>query len=318
MTTLLRILRPSKGLVALAFASFLLPGVRADGTGAAEGQRQFASPDDAVKALVTAAKSDDRAAVDAIFGPQVKGLLSGDAKQDTLEFGSFARSVGQYAQLVQKGDDRYIVDIGPEDWPMPIPLVRAKGSWYFDTTAGKEEVLSRRIGKDELTAIGVCRTYVVAQREYASEDRDGSGVVKYAQKLRSSTGMKDGLYWKASDDEEQSPFGPLVAEARAEGYRGKTVEGGPQPFHGYLFKILTSQGSAAPGGAYDYIINGNMVAGFALVAYPAHWGESGIMTFIVNQSGKVYQCNFGPESADIASTITSFNPDAGWTAVDSP
>lgn len=304
--------------MALAIASAVLPGLRADDSGPAEGQRQFTTPDDAVKALVAAAKSGDRSSVDALFGPQVKDLLSGDAKQDAAEFASFTKSVCQYVQLVQKGDDRYAVDIGSEDWPMPIPLVRSKGSWYFDTAAGKEEVLARRIGKDERTAIGVCRAYVVAQREYASEDRDGSGVVKYAQKLRSSTGMKDGLYWKVGEDEEQSPFGPLVAEARAEGYGGKTAEGGPQPFHGYLFKILTSQGPAAPGGAYSYIINGNMVAGFALVAYPAHWGESGIMTFIVNQSGKVYQCNFGPESADIASALTSFNPDSVWTALDSP
>src|SRR5579871_3130261 len=193
MTTLLRIPRPLAGLVALAFASALPPVVRADGAGALDGQRQFASPDDAVTALVAATKSGDRAAVDAIFGPQVKDLLSGDAKQDALEFASFAKSIGQYARLVQKGDDRYILDVGPEGWPLPIPLVRAKGSWFFDTAAGKEEVLSRRIGKDEITAIGVCRAYVIAQREYASEDRDGSGVVKYAQKLRSSTGMKDGL-----------------------------------------------------------------------------------------------------------------------------
>jgi hypothetical protein len=319
MTTLHRIFRSSAGLAAiLAFASLLVPGLRADDAGAASGQRQFASPEDAVKALVAAAKADDREAVDAIFGPQLKDLLSGDAKQDAIEFASFSKSVGRFVRLVKKGDDRYVLNIGSEDWPMPIPLVRANQSWYFDTGAGKEEVLSRRIGKDEVTAIGVCRAYVAAQREYASEVRDDSGVVKYARKLRSSPGSKDGLYWEATDDEEESPLGPLVAEARAEGYDPKTAQGGPQPFHGYLFKILTAQGPAAPGGAYSYIINGNMVAGFALVAYPAHWGESGIMTFIVNQSGKVYQCNFGAESAEIASAIASFDPETGWSAVDSP
>jgi hypothetical protein len=174
------------------------------------------------------------------------------------------------------------------------------------------------VGEDEFTAIGVCRTYVQAQREYASEDRDGSGVFKYAMNIRSTPGTKDGLYWHAEASEEQSPFGPLVAEARAEGYGRKTSEGAPQPFHGYLFKILSAQGQSAPGGAYSYVINGNMVAGFALVAYPAHWGESGVMTFIVNQWGKVYEANLGEKSADIAAAMTDFDPDSSWTPVAAP
>jgi stage V sporulation protein SpoVS len=316
MTTQHSFLPPLATRVALiGLAVFLAPALRAVET---SGAHRFGSPDEAVKALVAAAKAGDRAGVDAIFGPGVKDLLSGDEKQDAIEFAAFAKSLGQYARLVKKADDRYVINIGAQNWPMPIPLVRAADTWFFDTAAGKEEVLSRRIGKDEITAIGVCRAYVVAQREYASEDRDGSGVLRYAEKLRSTPGEKDGLYWRASSDEEQSPFGPLVAEARAEGYGRTTAEGEPQPFHGYLFKILTAQGAAAPGGAYDYVINGNMVAGFALVAYPAHWGESGIMTFIVNQSGKVYECNFGAESAEIALAMSSFNPEAGWTPVDVP
>ncbi len=316
MTTLLRTLRlPATRLALVALSVILAPGLRADVPG---GARRFDSPDGAVKALVAAAKAGDRAGVDAIFGSEVKQLLSGDEKQDAIEFAAFAKSLGQYARLVKKADDRYVLNIGAQDWPMPIPLVRANGSWFFDTAAGKEEVLSRRIGKDEITAIGVCRAYVSAQREYAVADHDGSGVFKYAQKLRSTPGERDGLYWRASPDEEQSPFGPLVAEARAEGYGHTTADGEQQPFHGYLFKILTAQGPAAPGGGYDYVINGNMVAGFALVAYPAHWGESGIMTFIVNQSGKVYECNYGAESAEIASAMSSFDPDAGWTPVDVP
>jgi hypothetical protein len=316
MTTLLRPLRlPATRVALVALSVFLGPGLRADVPG---GARRFDSPDAAVKTLVAAAKAGDRAGVDAIFGSEVKQLLSGDEKQDAIEFAAFAKSLGQYARLAKKADDRYVLNIGAQDWPMPIPLVRANGSWFFDTVAGKEEVLSRRIGKDEITAIGVCRAYVAAQREYAVADHDASGVVKYAQKLRSTPGEKDGLYWRASPDEEQSPFGPLVAEARAEGYGHTTADGEPQPFHGYLFRILTAQGAAAAGGAYDYVINGNMVAGFALVAYPAHWGESGIMTFIVNQSGKVYECNYGAESAEIASAMTSFDPDAGWAPVDVP
>src|SRR5208282_541849 len=183
----------------------------------------------------------------------------------------------------------------------------------FDTAAGKDEVLNRRIGEDEINAIGVCRVYVQAQREYASEDRDGTGMYKFAQRIRSSTGARDGLYWPVAQGGEPSPFGPLVADAHAEGYGGKTAEGSPQPFKGYRFRILTAQGPSAPGGAYSYIINGNMIAGFALVAYPAHWGESGVMTFIVNQWGKVYECNLGEQSADAAEAMVSFVLDEGWT-----
>jgi hypothetical protein len=283
-----------------------------------EAQPTFATPDEAVSALVTAAKAGDRSAVDAIFGPDVKGLLSGDARQDAIEFAGFSKSVGQFYHLVKQSDDRYVLDIGSQNWPMPIPLVRRDGRWFFDTLAGKDEIVSRRIGEDEVIAIGVCRTYVQAQREYAAEDRDGSGVLKYARKLKSTPGTKDGLFWPEVQGEAESPLGPLVAEAHAEGYGGKTAEGKPQPFHGYHFKILTAQGPSAPGGAFDYVINGNMVAGFALVAYPAHWGESGIMTFIVNQWGKVYECNLGEQSADIAQAMTEFDPDSNWAPVTQP
>ena len=294
------------------------PRLRADTGNAAGLQRRFDSPEEAVKALADATKAGDRAAVDAIFGPEAKDLLSGDPKQDAIEFAAFAKSVGRFSRLIKKADDRFVVDIGDQDWPMPIPLVRRDGKWLFDTAAGKDEILSRRICEDEFTAIGVCRTYVQAQLEYASEDRDASGMFKYAMKLRSTPGAKDGLYWHAAAGEEQSPLGPLVAEARAEGYGRKTTEGDPQPFHGYLFKVLSGQGEAAPGGAYSYVINGNLIAGFALVAYPAHWGESGVMTFIVNQWGKVYECNLGDKSAEIASAMTDFNPDANWTLAAAP
>jgi hypothetical protein len=268
-----------------------------------------------VKALAAATKAGDRAAVDAIFGPDAKDLMSGDAKQDAIEFAAFAKSIGRYSHLSRKADDRFVLSIGSQNWPLPIPLVRRDGAWIFDTAAGKEEIINRRVGEDELTAIGVCRTYVQAQREFAAEDRDGSGVLKYAQQIKSSSGKKDGLYWPASAGEEESPLGPLVAEVRAEGYGGKTPDGQAQPFHGYLFRILTAQGGDAPGGAYSYVINGNLIGGFALVAYPAHWGESGVMTFIVNQWGKVYERNLGENSADAAIAMTEFNPDADWTAV---
>lgn len=297
------------------FTGGTAPQMSADTAAPPPAQRRFASPEEAVKALAAAAKAGDRDGVDAIFGPDVKGLLSGDPKQDAIEFAAFAKSLGQYSHLVRKADDCYVLDIGAQNWPMPIPLVQKDGAWFFDTAAGKDEIINRRVGEDETTAIGVCRTYVQAQREYAGADRDGSGVLKYAQRIKSTPGAKDGLYWPAVPGEEQSPFGPLVAEARAEGYGPKPEGGQPQPFHGYRFKILTAQGASAAGGAYDYVINGNMVAGFALVAYPAHWGESGVMTFIVNQWGRVYECNLGEQSADIASAMTKFDPDADWAPV---
>ena len=301
---------------ALAWAACACPALRADPEAGA--QRGFDSPQAAVKALAAATKAGDRAAVDAIFGPEVKDLLSGDPRQDSIEFAEFAKSIGQYHHLVHDSADSCTLDVGAQNWPMPIPLVRRDGSWFFDTAAGKDEVVSRRVGEDELTAIGVCRTYVQAQREYAAQVRDDGGVAKFAQRLKSTTGTKDGLYWEAGPGEEQSPLGPLVAEAREEGYGPRTAEGKPQPFHGYRFKVLTAQGPSAPGGAYSYVINGNMVAGFAMVAYPAHWGESGVMTFLVSQSGKVLQRNLGPDSADIGASMEEFDPDGDWTAVPSP
>ena len=293
-----------------------LPGAGA--TGSAESPRRFSLTEEALQALVAATQAGDHATIDAIFGPKVKELLSGDPKQDALEFAQFAKLLGQFSQLVRKTDDRCELNLGDQNWPFPIPLVKRDGAWLFDTEAGKEEIVNRRIGEDELTAIGVCRTYLLAQREYASEDRTGDGVLKFAQKLRSSPDHKDGLYWPETSGEEPSPFGPLIAEVHAEGYGGKTAEGKPQPFHGYLFKVLTAQGPSAPGGAYSYVINGNMIAGFALVAYPEHWGESGVMTFVVNQWGKVYERNLGPASADHAAAMTEFDPDQDWTVVKMP
>jgi Protein of unknown function (DUF2950) len=320
MTTFSHFLRSTCVLAAtlVMIAGAAVSLLRADPAVPAGSPRQFSSPEEAVKALVAATKADDHATVDAIFGPEVKDLLSGDPKQDAIEFAVFAKLVGQFSQLVQKADDRFVLNLGDQNWPFPIPLVKKDGAWFFDTAAGKQEILNRRIGEDELIAIGVCRTYLAAQREYASEDRAGDGVLRFAQKLRSTPGQKDGLYWPATPDEDPSPFGPFIAEVHAEGYGGKTAEGQPQPFHGYLFRILTAQGASAPGGAYDYIINGNMIAGFALVAYPAHWGESGVMTFVVNQWGKVYQRNLGAQSADLAVAMTAFDPDADWEAVASP
>jgi hypothetical protein len=216
---------------------------------------------------------------------------------------------------VPVGEDKAILNIGAENWPFPIPLVKKDDRWSFDTEAGQEEIINRHIGEDELNTIGVCRTYVDAQREYASKDRNGSEVLQYAQKFKSTPGKKDGLYWKAAANEEASPYGPLVAEARAEGYGTEKKGEGPQPFHGYLFKILKAQGPAAPGGKYNYVINGNMIAGFALLAYPSNWGESGVMTFIINQQGKLYQKDLGSKTEATASRMSEYNPDKSWALV---
>ena len=318
MITLYQQIRPALVAAAMALiASLSAWNLRAELI-VPEASRAFSSPTEAVNALSAAAESGDHATIDVIFGPEIKEILSGDPRQDALEFATFAKLIGEFSQLVEKASDRFVLNIGDQNWPFPIPIVKKSQGWVFDTAAGKDEILNRRIGQDELNAIGVCRAYLAAQREYASEDRAGDGIFKYAQKLRSTPGLKDGLYWPAGPNEEPSPLGPLIAEVHAEGYGGRTAEGEPQPYHGYLFKILTAQGASAPGGAYNYIINGNLIAGFGLVAYPAHWGEAGIMTFIVNQWDKVYERNLGVQSAQIAAVMTEFNPEPEWKEVHLP
>jgi hypothetical protein len=278
-------------------------------------QRKFASPAEAIQALQSAAQAKDVDALHAIFGSQLDDLLSGDPRQDAIELDNFSKALAQVCTPVQKDDNTVVLDIGAQNWPFPIPLVQQDGQWHFDTAAGADEILNRRIGQDELTAIGVCHAYVSAQREYASEDRDGSGVLKYAQRLMSNPGKRDGLYWDPAPGEDLSPLGPLVAQARTEGYDEPKNISPREAFHGYYFKVLKEQGPDAPGGAYSYVINGNMVAGFALAAYPAHWGDSGIMTFIVSKEGKVYESNLGPQSETAATAMTAFDPDSSWTVV---
>jgi hypothetical protein len=209
------------------------------------------------------------------------------------------------------------LQLGLEAWPFPIPLVQDKGQWFFDTAAGREEILNRRIGMNELAAIRVCRAYLEAQREYASEPRNGDGVLEYAQHFRSTTNTHDGLYWHVEAGEPPSPFGPLIVQSHDEGYRQATKILGTNlaPYRGYCFQILTRQGSHAPAGKYSYIINGHMLAGFALVAWPAEWANSGVVSFIVNQQGKVYQKNLGPRTTAIASGMTTYDPDETWRAV---
>jgi len=284
---------------------------------AAASQKLFSTPEDALKGLVEAIKIRDKAALDQIFGPSSKDLLSGDAVQDAAESEEFARLVAEKTSLVKENDSKVIISIGNENWPFPIPLVKTNGQWFFDTEAGKEEILNRRIGEDELTAILVCRTYVKAQREYVLQDWDGDGILAYAQKLRSDPGKKNGLFWRHAPGEPVSPLGELVAQARMAGYKKEKslFKEQPIPFHGYYFKTLTRQGKNAPGGKYNYIINGNMVGGFALVAFPSNWGKSGVMTFIVNQQGKVYQKNLGPDTLKMEQDVDTYDPDKTWTPV---
>lgn len=277
-------------------------------------QRLFASPEEAVKALQAATEAKDKAALREIFGPEIQELLTGDEVQDAKNARRFAAALAQGCKPVKEGEDKITLEVGTNEWPMPIPLVRADGRWHFDTAAGKEEVINRHIGKDELHAIGVCRAYVAAQRQYASANPDAGGGAKYAQKFKSTPGKKDGLYWPPAENEPASPFGPLVAQAHAEGY-GKNKGPGPHPFHGYYFRILTRQGRDAPGGKMNYLSHGNLTGGFALVAYPENWDQSGIMTFIVNQDGKVFQRNLGEQTSRIALAMKEYNPDSEWTLV---
>jgi hypothetical protein len=283
----------------------------------ADDQQTFASPQEAVTALVTAAQNHDTNALHQIFGPEGRQLVSPDAVQAAQAYALFVQRLAEKVVLLTNSDDNISLQIGAEGWPFPIPLVSQNGQWHFDTAAGKREILHRRIGMDELGAIDVCHTYVEAQREYASQDRLGDGVLAYAQFLHSDPGTHNGLFWPAEAGEDLSPLGPLIAAARGEGYQhtAKMLNDQLAPYHGYYFKILTRQGKHAPGGKYNYLINGRMIAGFALVAWPAEWCNTGVMTFIVNQQGKVYQSNLGPKTAKIASKIKAFDPDDKWTVV---
>ena len=266
-------------------------------------------------ALVAATRASATREMVKILGPEGGKLVySGDRVADKAGREKFVASYDKKNKIVMDGDTKARLDIGEEEWPFPIPLVKDGDAWRFDTEAGAKEILARRVGRNELNAIEVCRAYVEAQREYASKDRLGDGLHEYAPKFVSSPGKHDGLYWPVAAGEEESPLGPLIASASAEGYGPtSTHDGKHRPYHGYYYKILKRQGQDAPGGAYDYIVNNHLIGGFALVAFPARHGDSGVMTFIVNQDGIVHQKNLGPDTATIARRITEYNPDKTWT-----
>jgi hypothetical protein len=310
--------KPRKGLMycfgfVIVAALIMAAGLYQTTLAAETNQKTFKSPEEAVKALIDAIKANDTKELLLILGPEGKDIISsGDEVADKETRGHVAQKYDQKNKLVWEGDKKVIIDIGTDDWPMPIPAVKKGDTWIFDTAAGKEEILSRRIGRNELAVIQVCLAYVDAQREYALKDRVGDGIEEYAQRFRSEQGKKNGLYWEAKQGEEQSPLGPLAAKAVEEGYSGKKSGGEPIPYHGYYYKILKAQGKNAPGGAYDYVVKGKMIGGFAMVAYPAQYGNSGVMTFIVNQAGVVYQKNLGKDTEKIASAMKKYDPDKSW------
>jgi hypothetical protein len=279
-------------------------------------QTTYATPDEAVNALLAALKADSDDALIAIFGDKHKELVvPPDKAANSANRAKIAAAIQTYHLLKEAGKDKRVLLIGDQAWPVPIPLVKAGERWRFATEQGEDELINRRVGANERNAIIVLNAYLDAQKQYAAEDRNGDGVLQYAQRLASAPGKKDGLFWPADagKGEEVSPFGPLVAESAAYLKGHKTGDA----YRGYRYRILTRQGKNAPGGAYNYIINGRMIAGFGLVAYPDRYGESGVMTFIVSHNGKVYQKDLGKGSAAAGAKMDTFDPSAGWKEVTS-
>jgi len=271
------------------------------------GQKTFSSPEDASNALVTAAQSNDEKAMLDILGPDGKQIVSsGDEAEDAESRASFVRRYEQMHRLVKEPDGTTVLYIGAENWPTPIPLVNQGNSWYFDTEAGKKEILYRRVGRNEISAISVCQELVAAQKEYYSAQHN-----EYARVIFSDEGQHNGLYWKAAEGEPQSPVGPLVASAFARG-DAQSHDVAPAPYRGYYYRMLTRQGKNGPGGAKSYLVNGKLVAGFAFVAYPAEYRSSGVMTFIVNQDGIVYQKDLGKKTDGLAKAMKEYNPNSSW------
>ena len=290
----------------LAFAAVL--ATAAD----ARTQQSYKTADAAAAALVSAVKANSDKLMLSILGAEgAQVISSGDATEDARVRNQFVAAYETKHSIKQEGDKATLI-VGEKDFPFPIPLVRTKGAWTFDTIAGREEVLARRIGRNELDAIQASLAYYDAQNEYAEKDRTGSGIRTYAQQIASQPGKKDGLYWPTAQGGEESPLGALVANAASDGYK---VGEGRAPFHGYYYKILTRQGAAAKGGELDYVVNGKMIGGFALVAWPASYGVSGIKTFVVSHNGVVYEKDLGPRTARIAERMASFDPGAGWETV---
>jgi Protein of unknown function (DUF2950) len=276
----------------------------------ASDQKTFATPGEAVKALMAAVESNNQDELLAVFGPDAKDLVSsGDDVQDRNSRAAFVKSYKAKHAIIAEDPNTRVLQVGAKDWELPIPIVLVDGRWRFDTAAGKQEIIYRRIGDNELGAIAVCRGTIAAQRDYAAEGHDGLPAGIYAGKLRSDPGKHNGLYWEATDGEPASPAGPFLAQAAEEGYQKG------DPYHGYYYRGLKAQGAAAPGGAKIYLVDGVLKGGVALIAYPAQYKVSGVMTFIINQDGVVYQKDLGESTTEAAKAITEYNPDSSWTKV---
>jgi Protein of unknown function (DUF2950) len=275
-------------------------------------QANYSTAEEAVTALAGAVRAKDLDALLTVVGPRSESwILSGDPVSDRADWRHFLELYDVKHAIQMDGEAKATLTVGDDPWPFPSPLVKKDARWHFDSEAGRVEVLNRRVGRNELDTIQTLLAIVDAQQEYAADDSDHNGLHDYAKRFRSSPGKKDGLYWPAKEGEPQSPLGPLIAEAAAQGY--VSSDKGPAPYHGYLFRIMTAQGPAAPGGAYDYLVRDTLLGGFAVIAWPAKYANSGIMTFIVRYDGVVYQKDLGDATADRAAKITRFNPDKTWT-----
>jgi Protein of unknown function (DUF2950) len=290
-----------------ALAMLLLACFSAGSAAQQKGQKTFSSPEEASQALVAAAQGNDQKTMLDILGPDAQDIVSsGDPTQDAENHTNFARKYQEMHRFVKEPNGSVMLYIGAENWPAPIPLAMKGNAWFFDTEAGKREILFRRIGRNELSAIRICQELVAAQKEYYAAQNN-----QYAKQIFSDAGQHNGLYWKVSDGEPQSPIGPLVASAVAEGYN-KGQAGPPTPYRGYLFHVLTRQGKHVSGGAKSYIVNGKMTEGFAFIAYPAEYRSSGVMTFVVNKDGIVYQKDFAKKTESLGKAMQEYNPDPAW------
>jgi hypothetical protein len=280
-------------------------------------QQGYATPEDAARALAEAVRAQDRQAVLAVVGPASRSwLASGDPVADRADWQRFLAAYDRKHAISPLSDGRAVLLAGDDDWPFPAPLVRKGERWFFDAAAGRQEILNRRIGRNELDTIQTLLAVVDAQREYAANDLDGNGSNDYARRFVSSEGTRDGLFWPVEADQPPSPLGSMFVAAAREGYDRKAGGDQPQPYHGYRYRMLTGQGRDAPGGAYDYLLDERMIGGFAVVAYPAKYGVSGVMTFIVNHDGRVFQKNLGKNTEAAVARLRTFNPDASWKAVE--
>jgi len=296
---------------AILFAVALFPELAK-----AADQKTFATPAEAVQALVKSAEDWNQDEMLEVLGDAGKELVfSGDSVQDDANAKAFVKAYKSKHAIVTRDKNTRVLEVGVNAWPMPIPIVNDGGRWKFDTEAGKQEVLIRRIGHNELGAIAACRGFIDAQKDYAAVGHDGLPAGIYAQKLLSDPDKHNGLYWQTGENEPASPAGPLLAQAEAQGYANSVVGTKAQPYHGYLYRILKEQGTAAKGGAKSYLSDGKLARGVALVGYPIEYRVSGVMTFIINQDGIVYQKDLGEKTSELASAITEYNPDSTWKRV---